>query len=62
MPIAAILQIVNLALPLATKIIVGFKKNADGTTDINLTITQTDEQFNANLKQTTDWFAAHPPV
>lgn len=61
MGLAAILTLVETLLPVATNIIVAFKKNAGtGTTDVSITITQADAAFTADIAQAQAWLAAHP--
>lgn len=59
MPIVALLQLVNGLLPLGVSVIAEFRRNkATGTTDVLLTISQADAQFDANIAQATAALAA----
>lgn len=60
MGIAAILSLIQVALPLGIQVFAAFKRNTDGTTDIQVTLKQADAAFDADLKQVADWRAAHP--
>ena len=61
MPLAAILQILNLALPAASSLIVAIR-GADGSASAIVYLDQADTQFAANQAQITDWLAAHGKV
>lgn len=60
MGIAALIQLIQVALPLGIQIYTTFKRNPDGTTDIVVTLKQADAAFDADLKQVAEWRAAHP--
>ena len=63
MNMAAILQLINVLVPLGVQVVMDIKKNAStGATDIQLTISQTDAAFTADIKQATDALAGIKPV
>lgn len=60
MPLAQIIQLVSLGITAGTNLFLSFKHNADGTVDVSVTITQTQANLAADLKQANDWIASHP--
>lgn len=58
MDIKAIIQLISLAISAGTNIALAFKHNADGTVDVQVTMTQTADKLAADIKQAADWFAA----
>lgn len=59
MGIAAILALINAAIPNITSLWILIHHN-DGTVSPLVILNEADAQFAANLKQLSDWSAAHP--
>lgn len=57
MGIGAILQLINLAIPAITNVIVAIKGQTG--TSVVVYLDQADAQFAENQKQVADWLAAH---
>lgn len=60
MDINAIIQLISLAISAGTNLVLAFKHNADGTVDVQVTMTQTQDKLAADIKQAADWLATHP--
>jgi hypothetical protein len=55
----SILNLLNAATPGIAQLIL-LIKNTDGTVSVGVLLDQADSQFDANIKQASDWFKAHP--
>lgn len=60
--ISAVAQLTSIVLPLGLKVFTSFKTNADGTTDVLLTLKSADDKFNEAIDLAAKWHAAHPGV
>ncbi len=58
MPLAALLQILNIAAPIVANVIVAIRNN-NGATSAIVYLDAADADFAANQKQVSDWLAAH---
>jgi hypothetical protein len=55
----AIVSLINAATPGIASLIMLIKRN-DGSVSVITLLDEADSQFDANIKQASDWLAAHP--
>lgn len=58
----ALFKLLEIALPLGMQVFASFKRNSDGSMDVEYKLVQNNIKIDAALQQAADFFASHPDV